>query len=177
FPSNQSRFSQSRHRHAPAACEHQFQRALELFVEPLHHLRNRFRLDPQHPPRRRQTPARLFGLARLSRLRVRLHRAFHSRVSAAIFRSFSASGLKFPSASAFAPSDSAFAGFSCTSIKIPSTPAATPARASGSMNSGCPPLDLPSPPGSCTECVTSKTTGYPSFRRIGNERMSTTRFL
>src|SRR5579864_7351584 len=40
------------------------------------------------------------------------------------------------SGSALGPSDSAAAGFSCVSRKIPSTPAATPARASGSINSG-----------------------------------------
>ena len=31
------------------------------------------------------------------------------------------------------------------------------------MNSGWPPLDFPSPPGNCTECVTSKTTGIAEF--------------
>src|SRR6266478_2150775 len=63
------------------------------------------------------------------------------------------------SGSALGPSESAAAGLSCVSRKMPSTPAATPARASGSMNSGWPPLAWPCPPGSCTECVTSKTTG------------------
>jgi hypothetical protein len=44
---------------------------------------------------------------------------------------------------AFAPSESAAAGLSCVSKKMPSTPAATLARASGSMNSGWPPLAWP----------------------------------
>ena len=46
-------------------------------------------------------------------------------------------------------------------MNTPSTPAATPADASGSMNSACPAV-TPSPaPGSCRLCVTSKTTGTP----------------
>ena len=67
--------------------------------------------------------------------------------------------LELIEGSAFEPSESAFGGLSCTSTKIPSAPAATLARASGSMNSGWPPLDFPSAPGNCTECVASKTTG------------------
>src|SRR5262249_10024902 len=59
--------------------------------------------------------------------------------------------------SAFAPSERAAAGLSCVSRKRPSTPAATAARARGSINSGWPPLAWPCPPGSCTECVASKT--------------------
>src|SRR5262249_1362590 len=49
---------------------------------------------------------------------------------------------------ALAPSERAAEGLSCVSRKIPSTPVATPARASGSMNSGWPPLAWPWPPGS-----------------------------
>ncbi len=81
------------------------------------------------------------------------------------------------SGSAFGPSERARSGASCTSMKTASTPQATPARASGSMNSDCPPVALPNPPGSCRLCVTSKTTGAPKARMMGNERMSTTRLL
>ena len=60
-------------------------------------------------------------------------------------------------------------------MNTPSTPAATPAEASGSMNSAWPAV-TPSPaPGSCRLCVTSKTTGTPRLRIIGKARMSTTR--
>src|SRR6266481_2944077 len=77
---------------------------------------------------------------------------------------------------ALGPSERAAAGLSWVSTKMPSTPVATPARARGSMNSGWPPLAWPWPPGSWTEWVTSKTTGWPSFWRTGKLRMSTTRF-
>src|SRR5258708_7278767 len=53
--------------------------------------------------------------------------------------------------SALGRSERAAAGLSWVSRKIPSTPAATPARASGSINSGWPPLECPWPPGSWTE--------------------------
>ena len=87
-------------------------------------------------------------------------RASHSRASAReLAEFFPAAGETCSSGSALAPSESALAGLSWTSRNIPSTPAAVPARASGSMNSGWPPLDFPSPPGNCTEWVTSKTTG------------------
>src|SRR5207249_11448182 len=72
---------------------------------------------------------------------------------------FKSSACSSESGKAFGPSERAAAGLSCVSRKTPSTPAATAARASGSMNCGCPPLERPCPPGSCTECVTSKTTG------------------
>ena len=40
-----------------------------------------------------------------------------------------------------------------------------------------PPLVLPCPPGSWTECVASNTTGHPVSRMIASERMSETRLL
>ena len=55
--------------------------------------------------------------------------------------------------------------------------AATPADASGTMYCARPAV-TPSPaPGSCRLWVTSKMTGHPSSRMIGNARMSTTRLL
>ena len=51
------------------------------------------------------------------------------------------------------------------------------ALASGSMYSASPAVTPSPPPGSCRLCVTSKTTGTPSPRIIGNARMSTTRLL
>src|ERR1035441_8289784 len=56
-------------------------------------------------------------------------------------------------------------------------PTATAARASGAMNSGCPLDAAPAPPGNCTECVASNTTGQPPSRIIFNPRISTTRLL
>src|ERR1035438_10745843 len=56
-------------------------------------------------------------------------------------------------------------------------PTATAARASGAMNSGCPLDAAPAPPGNCTECVASNTTGQPASRIIFNPRISTTRLL
>src|ERR1019366_2269281 len=56
-------------------------------------------------------------------------------------------------------------------------PTATAARASGAMNSGCPLDPAPAPPGNCTECVASNTTGQPASRIIFNPRISTTRLL
>ena len=61
----------------------------------------------------------------------------------------------------FGPSDRASSGFGCTSIKNPSTPAPAAAQASGSTNSRCPLDCVPPPPGNCTLCVASNTTGYP----------------
>src|SRR5258708_7206969 len=68
---------------------------------------------------------------------------------------------------ALGPSERAAAGLSWVSRKMPSTPVATPARASGSMNSGWPPLAGPWPPGSWTEWGTAETTGEPNFARSG----------
>src|SRR4029077_9493365 len=161
----------------PLAPVQKFHRRFELPVEPFDQPRNRFRLDPKHPFRSRQRRLRVIArLRRLYRASRATHHASHFLTSPPSATIFSISPRNCPSASAFDPSESAFAGLSCTSRKIPSTPAATPARASGSINSGCPPLDFPSPPGSCTECVTSNTTGQPVLRMIGNARMSTTRF-
>jgi len=56
-------------------------------------------------------------------------------------------------------------------------PDATAARASTGMNSRCPPEAEPCPPGNCTECVASNTTGQLVSRMIASERMSETRLL
>ena len=53
----------------------------------------------------------------------------------------------------------------------PETPVATAARAKTGTNSRCPPEELPLPPGNCTECVASNTTGQPVARMMDNERM------
>jgi hypothetical protein len=74
-------------------------------------------------------------------------------------RSRRSSAFSFDSVYALGPSDSARAGFSWTSMKIPSTPAATPAGPSVSMKWASPPERSPRPPGRCTLCVMSKTTG------------------
>ncbi len=62
-------------------------------------------------------------------------------------------------------------------MKTPAIPAATAARASTGTNSRCPPLVVPCPPGNCTECVASNTTGALVSRMIASERMSDTRLL
>ena len=56
----------------------------------------------------------------------------------------------------------------------PSTPSAIAARASGSTIARLPPVAPPSPPGSCTLCVASNTTGTPSDCICGMARMSFT---
>ena len=63
------------------------------------------------------------------------------------------------------------------SIKNPATPAAAAARASTGMNSRFPPDAEPRPPGCCTECVASNTTGAPVLRMTARLRMSDTRLL
>src|SRR5204862_136113 len=54
---------------------------------------------------------------------------------------------------------------------------AAAARASGATNLRSPPDAVPSPPGCCTLCVASNTTGQPVAARIGSERRSATRLL
>src|ERR1039457_6458597 len=108
----------------------------------------------------------------------RLHRllkvGFTSASMASRLRQKSASRS---SRKALAPSESAFSGQSCTSTNTPSMPTATAARARGAMNSGWPLDAAPAPPGSCTLCVASKTTGQPASRIVLRPRMSTTRLL
>ena len=60
------------------------------------------------------------------------------------------------------PSLGELSGSGCVSKNRPSTPIAVAARASGSTIARLPPVASPSPPGSCTLCVASKTTGTPS---------------
>jgi hypothetical protein len=67
-------------------------------------------------------------------------------------RSVSSSARMSPSGHELGPSDSAWSGRGCVSMKTPATPAAIAARASTGTNSRRPPLDVPRPPGSCTEC-------------------------
>ena len=65
----------------------------------------------------------------------------------------------------FGPSLWAVSGVGCVSRKTASTPAATAARASGRTIARLPPVVLP--PGRWTECVASKTTGWPNAFMIG----------
>ena len=65
----------------------------------------------------------------------------------------SASGIMF------GPSLNARSGFGWVSMNRPLAPAASAARASTGANSRWPDDLSPPPPGSCTECVASKTTG------------------
>src|SRR6266436_10024723 len=156
---DQPGLSHARDRHTALAREEHVHSLGEAAVQSSFHLLQRASLNFEHPPRRLQT-----------------HCALQRRTMPANSFSRASSPANCGSGNAFGPSESAAAGLSCVSKKIPSTPAATPARASGSMNSGWPPLAWPCPPGSCTAWVISKTTGYPSLRKIGNARTSTTRF-
>ena len=54
---------------------------------------------------------------------------------------------------------------------------ASAARASTGANSRSPPEALPCPPGNCTECVASNTTGYPVRAMMGRDRKSVTSML
>ena len=75
------------------------------------------------------------------------------------------------------PSEGALSGSSWVSMNTPATPTATAARASTGTISRSPPVELPCPPGCCTEWVASKITGAPSFSMIGSARMSDTSVL
>src|SRR5262249_42754439 len=75
------------------------------------------------------------------------------------------------------PSDGPRSGASGTSMKSATTPEATAARASPATYWRSPPERVPSPPGSCTEWVASKTTGVPKPRMTARPRKSTTRLL
>src|SRR5487761_578381 len=131
---DQPRLAHARDHHAPFASEQHLHSALESRVETRLQFLQRLGLNAQNASRRLQTREEL-----------------QVRTSLAMGANFaSRAGSKFKR-SALDPSDSAPSGRSCTSRKIPSTPTAVPARASGSINSGCPPLDLPCPPGNWTE--------------------------
>ena len=65
------------------------------------------------------------------------------------------------------PSEGAWSGLLCVSIKTAATPIATAALDNGSINSLCPSLDVPLPPGCWTECVASNITGYPNSLIVG----------
>ena len=73
---------------------------------------------------------------------------------------------------AFGPSDNALLGSGCVSINTPAMPLATAARANTGTNSRWPPLLSPWPPGCCTECVASNTTGQLVSRIIARPRIS-----
>src|SRR5208337_3921650 len=139
---DQPGFSHARHNHASLAGEKHFDRAIERSVESCQYVLNGLGFNAENA-------ARGFQAHALLQRRTREESSFKRARSCASCAKGRALG----------PSESAAAGLSWVSRKMPSTPAATPARASGSMNSGWPPLAWPCPPGSCTEWVTSKTTG------------------
>src|SRR5574343_26995 len=91
--------------------------------------------------------------------------------------SVSSSAFMRCSGTALGPSDQASAGQGWVSMNRPATPTATPARASTGTISRAPPLTAPRPPGFCTECVTSNTTGAPDLRISAKLVMSATRLL
>src|ERR1700730_9699382 len=145
FSSDQPGLTHSAYNHAALASEEQVHGAFEAGIEPRQHVLYRLCLDLKHPARGTEA-----------------HGALQRRTSEESSLSRASKPASCESGRAFAPSERATAGLSCVSRKMPSMPAATAARANGSMNSGCPPLAWPWPPGSCTECVPSKTTGKPS---------------
>ena len=77
----------------------------------------------------------------------------------------------------FGPSEGALSGSWCVSMKTPATPTATAARASTGTKRRSPPVEVPCPPGCCTEWVASKITGAPVSAMIGSARMSVTSVL
>ena len=81
------------------------------------------------------------------------------------------------SGTALGPSLRAQGGLGWVSMNRPATPTATAARESTGTISRMPPLLVPLPPGSCTLCVASKTTGAPVSRMMDRLRMSETRLL
>src|SRR5439155_23622095 len=172
LPADNPRLPDPGHDHAPGAVEDEPHRGVESLVEAVDERQDGTGLDRQHPAREREIGDGPLGHARAPERAVAGWRAASSiRVSLSI------SGSSNSSRSALAASLRARAGSSCTSMNTPSTPAATPAAASGSMYSARPAV-TPSPaPGSCRLWVTSKITGYPSSRSMGNARMSTTRLL
>src|SRR6266581_6820444 len=142
FSADETRLSHAGDDDAPFADEQDVHGFVEAGVQPREHVLNGLRFDLEHTPRG-----------------IKAHFALHRRTTVLSPFNFVSKLRSSDSGRALGPSESALAGLSWVSRKMPSTPAATPARASGSMNCGCPPLDWPCPPGSCTECVTSKTTG------------------
>src|SRR6266853_889959 len=142
FPADEAGFSHASHNDASFAGKQDVYGFFEIAVQTREHILNGLRFNSEHAP-----------------CRVQAHFSLQRRTTELSPFNFVSKLRRCDNGRAFGPSESALAGLSCVSRKIPSTPAATPARASGSMNCGWPPLAWPCPPGSCTECVTSKTTG------------------
>src|SRR5213080_2207199 len=151
--------------HPPAAGEQQLDGAREAPVEAVAQRRQGAPLDVEHAPRAREPR---FGGHRRRAL---------PRSARSMATSSPRSAGRSASGTLVAPSESARLGSSCTSMKTASAPAATAARASGATNLRSPPDAVPSPPGCCTLCVASNTTGQPVAARIGSERRSATRLL
>ncbi len=86
-------------------------------------------------------------------------------------------GLSSLSGRELGPSQRAESGSGWTSTNTPSAPAATAALDRWLTNSLWPPEHVPPPPGSCTLCVASNTTGNPNSFIRAMDLMSTIRLL
>src|SRR5690606_8664579 len=117
------------------------------------------------------------GFTRMAKNQTSLSRKPPRLVTASSSSMVSSSARILSSGQALGPSLSALAGSGWVSMKTPETPTAIAARARTGTNSRWPPLEVPWPPGSCTEWVASKTTGQPVSRITASERMSETRLL
>src|SRR5262249_36139355 len=154
------------HHDATAARLHEPHGPLEAVVQALHERAHRLGLGLE------DAPGDLENVARPERV----GHVVPASAPLMARRSRSSRGSR-ASGSIVGPSDGARSGSSCTSMNTASTPKATAARARGSTYWRSPPERVPSPPGSCTECVASKTTGTPRSRITPRLRKSTTRLL
>src|SRR2546426_778005 len=148
-----------------AAGEEQIERAREACVEPVADGGEGVRLDVEDAP----GPVEPLAGHRCP--------AFAARTARSIATSSASSPGSSASGTLVAPSERARLGSSCTSMKTASTPAPTAARASGATKRRSPPDAVPCPPGCCTLCVASNTTGQPVAASTGSARKSATRLL
>src|SRR5262249_27882267 len=158
--------SHAGHADAPAAALHEGDRLLEAVIQPVDEGPHRLSLGLKHSFSDLEDVVGRKGFAHGTPLR-----------AAPIARSSRRSRGRRASGSIVGPSDGARSGSSWTSMNTASTPKATAARAKGSTYWRSPPERVPSPPGSCTACVASKTTGTPRPRITRSPRKSTTRLL
>src|SRR5262249_1654890 len=166
------RFPHACHHHAASAFRDEGHRAGEPLVEAIGHGPHRLRLHLE------DTPADLDGVAEFGHGRA--PRADSTATGAgggtdAIARTSARKRGSQASGSMVAPSEGARSGCSWTSRNRASIPKATAARARPATYWRSPPERVPSPPGSWTEWVASKTTGVPRARMTARPRRSTTR--
>src|SRR3989441_748221 len=167
-----------------AAGEEQIERAREACVEPVPDGGEGVCLDVEDAPgpveplagHRCPPSLTLIDIPR-SRLSISLAHARAARTARSIATSSASSRGNSASGTLVAPSERARLGSSCTSMKTASTPAPTAARASGATKRRSPPDAVPCPPGCCTLCVASNTTGQPVAASTGSARKSATRLL